>query len=80
MSAGMESRQVMPIEAYTSDDWFSREQQELFGKVWAFAGMTEDLKLPGDYKCVQAGRYPIVVLRDQRSELRAFHNLCRHRG
>ena len=80
MSAGTEPRQVMPIEAYTSDHWFSREQQELFGKVWTFAGMTEDLKAPGDYRCVQAGRYPIVILRDQASELRAFHNLCRHRG
>ena len=80
MDAIVEPRQAMPIEAYTSDDWFSRERQELFEKVWTFAGMTEDLKLAGDYKCVQVGRYPIVVLRDRTNELRAFHNLCRHRG
>lgn len=80
MDAIVEAHQAMPIEAYTSDDWFAREQKELFEKVWTFAGMTEDLALAGDYKCLTVGRYPILVIRDHGGELRAFHNLCRHRG
>lgn len=72
--------QVMPVEGYTCDQWYAREQDELFGKVWTFAGFTEDLAGPGDYLCLDAGNNPIVVLRDGKNVLRAFHNVCRHRG
>jgi phenylpropionate dioxygenase-like ring-hydroxylating dioxygenase large terminal subunit len=34
--------QRLPREAYTSDAWFEREQTELFGKNWAFAGVVMD--------------------------------------
>jgi choline monooxygenase len=75
-----EPRQAMPTAGYTSPEWFDREQEMLFGKVWTFAGMTEDLSEPGDYVCIEAGRYPLVLLLDKNRELRAFHNICRHRG
>lgn len=71
---------LLPPEAYTSQEWFDREMEHLFGRVWSFAGMTDDLTDPGDYVCVTAGRQPIVVLRDGTGTLRAFHNICRHRG
>ncbi|MBI3708165.1 MAG: aromatic ring-hydroxylating dioxygenase subunit alpha [Proteobacteria bacterium] len=80
MSTQTERRQVMPIQAYTSEDWFRREQRELFSRVWSFACMDEDLKQPGDYHCVQAGHTPLILLRDRENRLRAFHNTCRHRG
>src|SRR4051812_44359235 len=73
-------RQILPVEAYTSEDWFRREQRELFGTTWLFAGMTEDVAKPGDYQCVQSGGPPIFLLRDKENRLRAFHNVCRHRG
>src|SRR6185437_13012243 len=73
-------RQILPIEAYTSEAWFRREQAELFGRVWVFAAMAEDLKKPGDYKVVQTGRASLILLRDREGALRAFHNSCRHRG
>ncbi|MFP6742703.1 MAG: aromatic ring-hydroxylating dioxygenase subunit alpha [Alphaproteobacteria bacterium] len=80
MSGVPEPRQAMPTAGYTSPAWFDQEQEMLFGKVWSFAGMTEDLSEPGDYVCVEAGPYPLVVLLDKNRELRAFHNICRHRG
>lgn len=73
-------RQLLPTDAYTTDAWFAREQRELFGRVWNFAGMREDLSKPGDYLCVQAGVFPLVLIQGDDGELRAFHNLCRHRG
>ena len=73
-------RQLLPVEAYTSRDWFDREQRELFGRTWAFAGMVEDVEAPGDYKCVDVGSAALVLLRDRQNSLRAFHNMCRHRG
>ena len=73
-------RQLLPVEAYTSKDWLERENRELFGRTWVFAGMTEDVKAPGDYKCVDSGNAALVLIRDPNNRLRAFHNVCRHRG
>ena len=73
-------RQVMPVAGYTCDQWYAREQVALFGRVWTFAGFTGDVAAPGDYLCVEAGRTPLIVVRDEKGELRAFHNICRHRG
>ena len=70
----------LPVEAYTSAEWFDREQNDLFGQVWQFGGFVEDLKDPGDFLTVQSGNHPLFVLRGADGELRAFHNICRHRG
>ena len=72
--------QELPIEAYTSAEWFAVEQSDLFGGVWNFVCLARDLTKPGDFACASAGPYPLVVLRDRDGDLRAFHNLCRHRG
>ena len=73
-------RQMLPVEAYTTAEWFEQENRELFGKTWAFAGMTEDVKTPGDYKCVDNGDAALVLIRGPNNQLQAFHNVCRHRG
>jgi Rieske 2Fe-2S family protein len=73
-------RQALPVEAYTSNDWLERERRELFDRTWAFAGMTEDVAAPGDYKCIDIGNTALVLIRDPNGRLRAFHNVCRHRG
>ena len=65
---------LLPVEAYTSQAWFDWEQEALFGRTWNFAGMTSDLKEPGDYLTVQAGVHPIFVVRGQDHRLRALHN------
>lgn len=72
--------QVLPIDAYTAPAWFEREQRDLFGRCWGFAGMTEDIPQPGDYACVDVGRVALFLLRDHDGRIRAFHNFCRHRG
>ena len=76
----LESEHLLPLEAYTSQAWFDREMAELFARSWLFAALTTDLPEPGDYVAVQAGSDPIVVVRQKDGSLRAFHNLCRHRG
>lgn len=71
---------VLPIDAYTSQAWFDREMEVIFSRTWQFAGFIEDLADPGDYITVQAGLNNILVLLDENRQMRAFHNLCRHRG
>ena len=70
----------LPKAAYTSEEWFKQEQATLFEKNWQFAGLVEDLPEPGDFITVQAGRYSLIVLKGPDGQLRAFHNMCRHRG
>jgi len=66
--------------AYIDERWLSRERATVFSQSWQFAGSVSDWKEAGDYKTVQAGPYPLFILRDGDGALRAFHNLCRHRG
>ena len=70
----------LPVEAYISPEWFELEQTQLFGNVWHFGGFVEDLAEPGDHVTVQAGPHPLFVVRGPDDVLRAFHNICRHRG
>ncbi len=70
----------LPVEAYTSQDWFDREQERIFSRLWRYAGFVEDVAEPGQYITVQAGLNPILVVMGHDGLLRAFHNLCRHRG
>ena len=71
---------VLPVEAYTSQAWFDREQELIFSRTWALAGLMEDVAEPGAYVSVQAGLNNIFVVKGRDHRLRAFHNICRHRG
>ena len=71
---------VLPVEAYTSQEWFEKEQKYIFSQTWQFAGLVEDLNEPGDYLTVQAGLNNILVVYSEDNKLKAFHNVCRHRG
>ena len=71
---------LLPVEAYTEQDWFDREQEMIFSRTWHYAGFAEDIQAPGQYISVQAGLNNIFIVMGRDHRLRAFHNLCRHRG
>ena len=71
---------LLPPAAYTEQSWFDRESEQLFENTWVFCGVEHDLAAPGDFLTIDVGRSPIVVVRDGDDGLRAFHNICRHRG
>ena len=70
----------LPPAAYHDPAWWDREQDELFTWRWGLAGDLARLGEPGDYLTSTVGRAPLVVVRGADGRLRAFHNLCRHRG
>ncbi len=70
----------LPAEAYFDEGWLDREKRELFPANWNFICTESDISEPGSYLATEVGHYPIIVLRDEAGELRAFHNICRHRG
>ena len=49
-------------------------------KTWTCLGRADELPNPGDYRTYEVGGSGVIVLRDAEGELRAYHNVCRHRG
>jgi choline monooxygenase len=70
---------TLPYHWYTDPEVLARERELLFAPAWQYAGHTGGLD-PGSYLTCRAGDVPIVVVRDRDGALRAFVNVCRHRG
>src|SRR3546814_2577114 len=45
---GLENGQV-PVEYYTSPDYFAREQDMIFRRAWLMVGRVEEVSEPGDF-------------------------------
>jgi len=73
-------RQTLPFSWYVDDDQLRLEQSRIFARSWQYAGRAADVAEPGSYLTTDAGAVPILVTRDEAGELRAFINVCRHRG
>jgi choline monooxygenase len=65
---------------YRDPEVLEVEQRKIFARTWQFAGHISQLAGTGDYITTQAGVEPVLVLCDDEGELRAFRNVCRHRG
>ena len=70
----------LPQGFYTDLAVFEADMAAIFRREWLFAAASCELREPGDFVTMSVGRTPVLVLRDQRGELRAFFNTCRHRG
>ncbi|PRC51091.1 2Fe-2S ferredoxin, partial [Mycobacterium sp. ITM-2017-0098] len=65
---------------YASPEVFAAEQERIFENMWFCAVRSSDLALAGKFKKVQVGRGPAARSRGRDGLLRAFLNVCRHRG
>ncbi|MEW1678180.1 aromatic ring-hydroxylating dioxygenase subunit alpha [Streptomyces noursei] len=71
---------TLPGRTYTDPDVFRQEQQALFERLWFCAVRSADLGRPGAFRTVRVGRESVLITRNRTGELRAFLNVCRHRG
>lgn len=71
---------VVPVEAYISPDYARAEQEKLWRKVWLQAGRVEDIPQTGDYITYDIMDDTVLILRGSDGEVKAFHNVCPHRG
>ena len=71
-----------PLERdfYVAPTVFDADLARIFHRHWLFAGYAFQVPKPGDFFTYRIGTESIVVLRDRGGEIRAFHNVCRHRG
>ena len=70
----------LPAWIYRDPEFFEREQTAIFRKSWQVVCHISDVPRPGDYHSLDFMSESLVVLRGDDNELRAFHNVCRHRA
>jgi glycine betaine catabolism A len=71
---------TLPARAYHAEELFEWEQEELFNRHWVCLGRTEDLLAPGQLRAIDQGNESVLLTRDREGVVRAFSNVCRHRG
>ena len=67
-------------ERYFSRDFAEQERRHVFRRVWHIAGISADLEDFGDYVVHSLGHESVLVVRQKGGGVRAFHNVCPHRG
>jgi len=65
---------------FTSEAIFAEEKRHIFYERWIYVARETELAQPGSYKLLDFLGYNIILLRDYGGTVRAFHNVCRHRG
>jgi Rieske 2Fe-2S family protein len=75
-----EPRTTLPGRDYFDPDVFELERERIFFGRWFYLGRADDLVEPGDFVAADVAGEGIFVVVDKDGALRAFHNVCRHRG
>lgn len=72
----------IPTDLYASPETFELERAHIFKRAWLCVGREEDVKSPGDFVVtqVEACNASALIARGKDGKLRAFHNICTHRG
>ncbi len=71
---------------YSGASVYESETERIFSRGWPYAGRSSELARPGSYFLFEVDAESVIVLRygdgegDGEGEVRAFHNVCRHRG
>ena len=65
---------------YTDPEIYAIELDRIVARNWVFAGHQSQLADPGDYLVVDVAKESAIVVRTLSGEIKAFANVCRHRG
>ena len=78
--AGFPKFHDIPVERFTSDEFWELEQKYLWPRSWVIAGRSEDIPNVGDFFTFDDLGVPILLIRGRDLQVRAFYNTCQHRG
>ena len=70
---------TLPQPFYIDPAYFRLDMEMIWYRDWLFVGHDCELT-PGSFMTVQIGDYSVILVRDLKGTIRAFHNTCRHRG
>ena len=71
---------TLPTSWYRSPEIFRTEKERIFCREWIVACREEELPRPGDHRVLDLLGESVLLVRNREGELRAFYNVCRHRG
>jgi choline monooxygenase len=71
---------TIPAAWYTDRELYELERRAVFGRTWQAVGRREVLSEPGSYLTADVAGEPVLAVRGDDGELRAFFNVCRHRA
>ncbi|WP_028923111.1 aromatic ring-hydroxylating oxygenase subunit alpha [Pseudonocardia acaciae] len=71
---------TLPGRFYTDPKVFEAEQRAIFERSWMCVGRAEEVASPGRFLRTEVGGESVLVVAGRDGEVRAFRNLCRHRG
>ena len=71
---------TLPAKYYTDPVIFRQELENFFRAMWFCAGRSEQIASAGEYFLCDAAGESVIVTRDTSGAIRAFYNVCRHRG
>jgi len=74
------STMQLPVEAYLDETRFRREFDRIFTQLPLGLALSVELPRPGSYLAREVCRTPVLLSRDEQGQVRAFLNVCRHRG
>ena len=75
-----EGQMSLPAKAYVDASVLRWEMEHFFDGSWVCVGRSQDLRNAGDRRVVNLGHERALLVRDESGKLRAFYNVCRHRG
>ncbi|MBZ5726444.1 MAG: Rieske 2Fe-2S domain-containing protein [Acidobacteriia bacterium] len=71
---------TIPARWYTDPAFLEAERRSVFARTWQAVGRADQVAVPGNYLACEIAGEPVLVTRGQDARLRAFSNVCRHRG
>ena len=72
----------LPIESYVSAEAYESEMNNIFKKAWLKVALENEIPNVGDYKVkrLEFASTSVILVRGKDNKIRAFHNMCSHRG
>ncbi|WP_321390374.1 aromatic ring-hydroxylating dioxygenase subunit alpha [Emcibacter sp.] len=71
---------LIPPQKFYDHEFRKLEEDRLWPNVWILAGVTSDIPEDGDYFTFELGKESFVIVRTEEMEIKAFYNVCPHRG
>jgi Rieske 2Fe-2S family protein len=71
---------TLPQRYFISPEVFAEELEKIFASHWVLVGHQSEVAQRGDYFVRDVANESIIIVRDRSAEIRAFYNVCRHRG
>ena len=71
---------TIPARWYIDPAFLEAERRAVFGRTWQAVGHASSVAAPGSYLACEIAGEPVLVARGKDGALRAFSNVCRHRG